>query len=143
MLHDAASGRQNLEQALAWGCSLEALGAAMMAIAVDRGSSWEDQRRDLLSRSGEIDAEGRERAKDASSVAEYLDELDETDARQLVASALGAKGVTPFEMKGARQARIVAETIIGARGCRRTSPERSRSSTGGSEMAVRPGPRSR
>src|SRR5207249_3875696 len=49
MLHDAASGRQNLEQALAWGCSLEALGAAMMAIAVDRGSSWEDQRRDLLS----------------------------------------------------------------------------------------------
>jgi hypothetical protein len=116
VLHDSTPGRQNLEQALAWGCTLAALATGMEAMAVDRGYSWEDQRKDLLSRCEGVDAEARERAKAATSVAEFLGHLDESQARRLTASALGAKGVTPFEMKGARQARVLAETIVREQG---------------------------
>ncbi len=116
VVHDPAPGRQNLEQALAWGSSLDALACAMDAVAKDRGYSWDDELRDLMSRCEGIAREARERAKGARSVFEFLGELDEAGARGLVASALGAKGVTPFEMKGARQARIVAETIVQAEG---------------------------
>jgi putative ATP-dependent endonuclease of the OLD family len=116
ILHEAATGRQNLEQALAAGSSLDALARAMEAVALDRGHSWGNQRQDLLSRCGEVGPEARERAKRASSVSEFLGSLDESDARRLVAAALGAKSVTPFEMKGARQARLVAEVMIEAEG---------------------------
>jgi putative ATP-dependent endonuclease of OLD family len=112
LLHDAEPGRQNLEQALAWGSSLPALASALEAIALDRGYSWDDQRRELLNRLPQVEPEIREQARRASSVAEFLGSLEEADARSLAAAALGAKSVTPFEMKGARQARIVAETII-------------------------------
>lgn len=116
VLHDSTPGRQNLEQALAWGCTLAALAMGMEAMAVDRGYSWEDQRKDLLSRSEGVDAEARKRAKAATSVSKFLAQLDESEARRLAASALGAKGVTPFEMKGARQARVLAETIVREQG---------------------------
>lgn len=112
ILHDPTDGRQNLEQALAWGCSLEAVAKGMQAIAIERGYSWDDQRNDLLSRCDGVDREVLERAKAADSVSSFLAQFEEGQARGLVASALGAKGVTPFEIKGARQARIVAETIV-------------------------------
>jgi len=112
LLHDPDPGRQNLEQALAWGSSLPSLASAMEAIALDRGYSWADQRGELLNRLPQVDTETREQARRTSSVADFLGSLEEADARNMVASALGAKGVTPFEMKGARQARIVAEKII-------------------------------
>jgi putative ATP-dependent endonuclease of the OLD family len=112
VLHDPAPGRQNLEQALAASASLEALARAMEAVATDRAYAWDDQRKDLLSRCENIDSGTRERAKGVSSVAEFLGQLDEAAARTLVASALAAKAVAPFEMKGARQARIVAEAIV-------------------------------
>ena len=116
VFHDPSPGHQNLEQALAWGCSLAALTEAMGAISTDRGYSWDEQRSDLLSRCDGVDPEVRARAKAAQSLAEFLAELEAGQARRLVAAALGAKGVTPFEMKGARQARIVAETIVQVEG---------------------------
>lgn len=116
VLHDPAPGRKNLEQALAWGCSLDALARAMEGIALDRGYSWDDQRNDLLSRCEGVGPDVRERAKEAGSVLEFLGRLDDAQARQVAASALGTKGVTPFEMKGARQGRIVAETIVRQQG---------------------------
>jgi hypothetical protein len=112
VLHDPTPGRQNLEQALAWGCSLAALAEAMQAIATDRGYSWEDQRSDLLSRCEGVPPEVREHAKVSESVATFFSALEEGQARHLAAVALGAKRVAPFEMKGARQARLMAETII-------------------------------
>lgn len=116
ILHDSTTGRQNLEQALAWGCPLEAVAKGMQALAEDRGYNWEDQRIDLLSRCEGVNPDARERAKAADSVSKFLAQLEESQARGLVASALGAKGVTPFEMKGARQARILAETIVSVHG---------------------------
>ncbi len=116
LLHHHAAGRQNLEQAFAWGCSLEALSRAMDAVARDRGYTWDEQRNDLLSRCEGIDHAARERAKAAGCVSEFLGELEEAFARRLVASALSAKGVTPFDVKGARQARVLAETIVEEQG---------------------------
>jgi putative ATP-dependent endonuclease of OLD family len=116
VLHDSAPDRQNLEQALAASASMSALAQAMEAVAADRGYSWDDQRADLLSRGEEIDHGARERARRASSVSEFLGGIGEGAARRLVASALGAKKVSPFEMKGARQARIVAEAIVEVEG---------------------------
>jgi hypothetical protein len=37
VLHDSTPGRQNLEQALAWGCTLASLAMGMEAMALDRG----------------------------------------------------------------------------------------------------------
>ncbi len=116
ILHETVPGRQNLEEALAWGSSLDALARAMKAVAEDRDYSWGDQRKDLLSRCEGIAPEAIDRARAASSVSGFVGELEETDARGLISAAFGAKGVSPFEMKGARQARIVAEAIIDAEG---------------------------
>jgi ABC-type hemin transport system ATPase subunit len=116
LLHDHAAERRNLEQALAWGGSLEALGRAMEAVAEDRGYTWDEQRNDLLSRCEGADPAARERAKATGSVSTFLGELEETTTRRLISSALSAKGVTPFEIKGARQARVLAETIVEEQG---------------------------
>jgi putative ATP-dependent endonuclease of OLD family len=116
LLHSPDPGRQNLEQALAATASLDGLVAALSALGADRGYSWEEQRNDLLSRCDHVDADARGRAKATMSLADFMAELDEEEARNLAASALGAKGVTPFEMKGARQARLMARTIVDADG---------------------------
>lgn len=116
LLHDSATGRQNLERALAWGCSLQSLSRAMTAVADDRTYSWEDQRYALLSACGAIDPETRARAKAAGSVPAFLQQLDEPAARQLVAVAFGAKSVAPFELKGTRPARIAAEAVVESEG---------------------------
>ena len=116
ILHDQTYERSNLEGALTWGCPVTAISEVLQQLAGMRGYSWQEQRTDLLSRASQVD-EGRLRmAKDATSIPGFLDSLEEEEARGLAFSALTAKKVTPFEMKGARQARIVAETIIEAHG---------------------------
>ena len=112
LLHDPTAGRQNLEQALAWSASLAALTRALDALATGRGYSWEQQREDLVSRAEHVTQEARETMKAATSLDELIAALEEEPARELIAMALGAKTVSPFEMKGARQGRIVAESII-------------------------------
>jgi ABC-type arginine transport system ATPase subunit len=114
VFHDLTEDRQNLEQALAADASVEALGAAMVALAADRGYPWEEQRNVLLGHLGSLDVgnEEREAAAQAETVPVLLGCLDEATARRLVVAALSAKSVTPFEMKGGRQARVVAEAIV-------------------------------
>lgn len=112
LLHDPAAGRQNLEQALARSASLTALTRALDALATGRGYSWEQQREDLVSRAEHVTGEAREGMKAAASLDELIVALEEEPARELIARALGAKAVSPFEMKGARQGRIVAETLV-------------------------------
>jgi ABC-type hemin transport system ATPase subunit len=112
LVHDAAEGRQNLEEALAQAASLGALTKALDALATSRDYPWDKQRYYLVSAVGEIDAAKREAMKAAETLDELLGQLTEAEARVLVAKALVAKEVAPFEMKGARQGRIVAETII-------------------------------
>jgi putative ATP-dependent endonuclease of OLD family len=112
LVHDPAAGRQNLEQALAQSASLAALTQALDALATGRGYSWEEQRRDLVSRADHVGPESREAMNAAGSLNELVQALQEAEARELIAKALAARAVTPFEMKGARQGRVVAETVI-------------------------------
>ena len=114
VLHEEADDRQNLEQAVAADASVPALAAALVALAADRGYQWEEQRNVLLGHLGGLEVEdaAREAAGQAETVPALLACLEETRARQLVTAALSAKKVTPFEMKGGRQARIVAEAIV-------------------------------
>jgi putative ATP-dependent endonuclease of OLD family len=114
VLHEEAEERQNLEQAITAGASVEALAAALIALAADRGYSWEEQRNVLLGHLGGLEVEDvpREAAGQAETVPALLACLEEAAARRLVTAALSAKKVTPFEMKGGRQARIVAEAIV-------------------------------
>lgn len=116
LLHDPSPERSNLEGALAYGCGMAGLAQAMQALANDRGYDWEEQRADLVSRCDGIDDARRDAAKTATSIEELFDALGEEQARAVIASALGSKGVKPFEMKGARQARIVAAAIVAAEG---------------------------
>ena len=116
VLHDQMYERSNLEGALTWGCPVGAVSVALQRLAETRGYSWEDQRTDLLSRISQVDEARLKMAKEATSVLGFLDSLEEEEARRLAFSALTAKKVAPFEMKGARQARIVAEAIIEAHG---------------------------
>jgi hypothetical protein len=104
--------RHNLEAALSDCCELDALAAGMQLIAETRGYDWSDQQADLLSRLESATPEQREAAKATSSVADLLAALPNPLARTLVRRALGGGGVTPFEIKGARPARLMAETIV-------------------------------
>lgn len=113
VLYPDDPGRHNLEAALSAMCSLPALAAGMQLIAETRGYSWEEQRDDLLSRCPEgVTPQQREAMKAASDVAELLSALPESAARCLVRAALDPNGVGPFEMKGARPARLLAEKIV-------------------------------
>ena len=111
-VHSAVAGRQNLEGALAQGCSLEGLVASLSAIAEDREYKWDAQREDLISRAEHISDSERENMKNAPDLRTLLMGLQGTDARTLVASALAARNVTPFSLKGGRQARILANTLV-------------------------------
>ncbi|HXN39577.1 MAG TPA: AAA family ATPase [Solirubrobacteraceae bacterium] len=112
VLHDDAPDRQNLEEALARSASMPALTKALDALAASRSYSWEKQRDYLVSTAERITQEEREAMKRAASLGELFAALDEGEARTLITQALAAKSVAPFEMKGARQGRIVAETIV-------------------------------
>jgi len=119
ILHDPAPDRNNLERSLAQGASIEGLVAALQSLAEDRGADWNSQRSDLLSRCEHVDLAARESAKQATTLQGFLEALAEADARTLAASALAPKvanGQPPFEMKGARQGRLVAEAIVSAGG---------------------------
>lgn len=112
VLYDAAPTRNNLEGALSQSCSISGLARGMAAIADGRGYSWEDQRADLVSRAENVTKEQRDAMKAASSVEELLSALPGPAARLLATAALAAKETKPFEMKGARPARLLAEEIV-------------------------------
>jgi len=112
VMYPADTSRHNLEALLSASCELHALGAAMRLIAEVRGYDWESQRDDLLSRLEGVSAAQRAAAKSANDVGEMLASLPEPIARTLVRLALTGTGVTPFEIKGARPARLLAETLI-------------------------------
>ena len=112
VLHSQTPNINNLEGALAFGTSLRALAAGLAVIASDRGYTWEAQRTDLLSRLQGVAADIRQQLNRTTSLLELLALLDPTPARILIAGALSAKAVTPFEIKGGRQARLFAETIV-------------------------------
>lgn len=119
LLHDPNPERYNLERSLAWGTTLDALSSALTALAEDRDATWDEQQQDLLSRvDGAIP--GRAVAKAATTLDDLLGALTEHDARTLVATALGAKSSDthhpPFEMKGGRQGRLVAQAIVDCSG---------------------------
>ena len=110
--HDPQEGRRNLEQALSEAASISALITALEELATSRGYSWERQRTYLVSAVGEIDEGKREQMKSAETLEDLFGSLEEAEARLLIAKALSGKEVAPFEMKGARQGRIVAEAIL-------------------------------
>lgn len=112
VLPDHGEGHDNLERALARGASVDGLAAALEALSTDRGYGWDEMKSDLLSRAELVAPDRRDAAKLATTVPGFFAALSEDEARSLAAVALEAKGVTPFEMKGARQGRIVAEVII-------------------------------
>jgi putative ATP-dependent endonuclease of OLD family len=118
LLHDPNPGYQNLEQSLAMGTTMNALVAALQAVAHDRGVDWQGQRDDLIGRISSLDAAHRGAAQAATDLAGFLGALDELDARRVVASALAPKkgSSSPFDMKGARQGRLVAEAIVAVAG---------------------------
>lgn len=113
VIYPEPESHHKLEAALAQVCSLEALAEGMSAMAEGRGYSWQEQRDDLCSRAPEHMGE-QERAdlRGADSVLEALQALPEEKARQLVLVALTAKDTKPFEMKGARPARVLAEAVV-------------------------------
>lgn len=104
--------RHNLEAALSLACDLDVLATGMQLVAETRGYSWEDQLADLLSRCEGATPEQREIMKAADTVAAVLHALPEREARRLVRLALAAARAAPFEIKGARPARLLAETIV-------------------------------
>jgi putative ATP-dependent endonuclease of the OLD family len=112
LLHDATPGKQNLEQALAQNASLPALIRALEQLANGRDYDWEKQRYFLVSAAEGVKDETREAMKASDNLDELFEALADGEARALIARALAAREVAPFEMKGARQARIVAETIV-------------------------------
>ena len=114
VLYGDQERRQNLEQALAEGCSLDALAAGMKEIAEDRGYSWEKQREDLVSRCE--GAEDRQAIQGADSVGEAIEALGPEAARAIVTKALGSKTTSPFDLKGGRQARIFATKVVEVEG---------------------------
>lgn len=116
VLHDADPARNNLEGALSEACSLTGLAKGMAAIANGRGYMWAAQQADLVSRSQEATDAEREAMKAAATVGEVLSALQEPAARRLVRAALSSKEAKPFEMKGARPARLLAEEIVTAEG---------------------------
>lgn len=112
LLHDSAPQRQNLERALAQSSSLPALSRALSRLADSRGYDWEDQRYYLVSAVEGAEEGVREAMKESEDLDQLFAFLSDDEARTLIAKALASKAVTPFEMKGARQARIVAETLV-------------------------------
>jgi len=102
----------NLEGRIASSCTVGALTAGMEAIASDRGYEWLQQRADLMSRNPTEDEGIREQLGDAESLTNFLALLDDAAARSLIQRALSSKSFGPYDLKGARQARILCEAIV-------------------------------
>ncbi|ALL79474.1 hypothetical protein AD006_29940 (plasmid) [Pseudonocardia sp. EC080610-09] len=120
LLHDPATEARNLERSLAGRVPLPALATALEALAEDRTASWDDQRQHLLGHLSHLPEDIRQPAKSATDVGGLLAALPEPTARELVAVVLAAgpskNQHPPFEIKGARQSRLVAETILATSG---------------------------
>lgn len=118
LVHDPDPRRQALEGSLAYGAPVPTLAVALQSLAEVRGYGWDAQLECLeAGLSGmEVAKETREVAAATTSTAEFLAALDDADARALVSQLLASKKVTPFEMKGAWQGRIVAETVVAESG---------------------------
>ncbi len=106
----------NLELALALGCPISSLCVGMTEVANDRSYSWDAQKEDLISRSDHVEQQDRENMKASDDLDGLLNCLSKGDARSLIAKALGSKTTSPFDLKGARQARIFAGAIVKASG---------------------------
>ena len=102
----------NLEARLATGCSIEALREGMQSIANDRGYDWLQQKTDLMSREPTDDVGVREQLGAAESLDDFFALLDDARARSLIRRALSSKSHSPFDLKGARQARIFCEDVV-------------------------------
>jgi ABC-type hemin transport system ATPase subunit len=109
LLYGEDPNPSNLEHALAADCSVAALREGMAEIASDRGYDWDTQRADLVSRCDERD---REAVKAAGDLEAALAAVDPGRVRELIARALGSKTNSPFDLKGGRQARIFATTVV-------------------------------
>jgi len=110
--YGADSEQQNLEGAIASACSIKALASGMTVISESRGYDWARQQRDLLDRCEDAADEERAAMRAATNIEELLCTLPVALARQLVYKALTGTAGTPFEIKGARPARQLAERII-------------------------------
>lgn len=119
IVYPADPRRDTLERALAESVPITALTAAMTALADDRGDDWNVQRNDLVQRSNDCvtDQADREALKRTDSLGEALAIPPQAEARLLVARCLAAtKLPAPFEIKGGRSARILAEVIVAEAG---------------------------
>jgi putative ATP-dependent endonuclease of the OLD family len=143
IIHDPAAGRQNLEQALARSTPLAALTRALDALATGRGYPWDEQRRDLVSRAEHVAQEIRQAMNGAASLDELVAALEEEDARVLIAKALAARAVTPFEMKVPGKAGSSPRRSSSLRPSRSRSLGPSANSTLGLMRAAARAPRSR
>ena len=112
VLHDDAPDRQNLKAALARSAPMPALTKALDALAASRSYSWEKQRDYPVSTAEGITQEERDAMSEPHPLASCS--RRSTRARHAHSSRRlwRQKSVAPFEMKGARQGRIVAETIV-------------------------------
>jgi putative ATP-dependent endonuclease of OLD family len=105
--------RHNLEALISSACSLDVLAEGMKVVAETRGYSWEEQRKDLLSRcNAPLTDEQRADMKGAEALRTLLGALPEEVSRSLVRGALAPDALNPFEMKGARPARLFAEVMV-------------------------------
>lgn len=119
LLYPDNPDRNNLERLLAQAYSLDALAAGMSALAADRGDDWNSQRDDLTRRATSAvgDPAARAGVAAAPDLRAALAAPVEGEARALVAACLSAKSApAPFEIKGARAARVFAEALVAADG---------------------------
>jgi putative ATP-dependent endonuclease of OLD family len=112
VLYPSGEDRHNLEAAVSHVTGLPALAAGMEVIASGRGYTWDEQRDDLLSRLVGASPAERDAAKATSSVSDFLAALPDPVARTVARNALSSTKPTPFEIKGARPARLLAEKIV-------------------------------
>lgn len=115
LLYPPDDERNNLERLIAQSFSLEALAAGMTALALDRGDDWTAQLDDLKRRApNDVPDRARRDALGASTdLPTAIACLEEREARRLIAACLSAKSApAPFEIKGARAARVFAEALV-------------------------------
>ncbi len=109
----------NLERLLAMSTPLDALAGAMTAVADDRGDDWGAQRADLVERAlaAGLTTDERDAIAGTSSLRDAFAVGGEAETRRLVALCIGAKEPPcPFEIKGGRNARVLAESIVAMSG---------------------------
>jgi putative ATP-dependent endonuclease of the OLD family len=109
----------NLERLLAASTPLDTLAVAMDAVASDRGDDWGAQRADLVARAlaAGLTTTERDTVAGTTSLREALAIANEAETRRLVALCLAAREPPcPFEIKGGRNARVLAESIASVSG---------------------------